>query len=88
MTKEVCSQCVMDSTDSMIKFDARGVCDHCNTYYNDIKPNWHPDNRGMSEITKIADKIKEEGRGKDFDCIIGMSGGVDSSYLVYLAKEK
>ena len=83
-----CNSCVMDTTDSSIKFDKNGVCDHCNTYYSDIKPNWNPNNKGWIEITNIANKIKEAGKGKDFDCIIGMSGGIDSSYLVYLAKEK
>lgn len=78
----------MDTTDSKITFDEKGVCDHCNTFYTDIKPYWHTDEKGWQEILAIAEKIKEEGKGKDFDCIIGMSGGIDSSYLVYLAKEK
>jgi len=78
----------MDTTDSKITFDENGMCDHCQTYYKDIEPNWHPDDQGWKEIVKIADNIKKEGEGKDFDCIIGMSGGIDSSYLVYLAKEK
>lgn len=84
----VCNNCVMDTTDSNIVFDENGVCDHCNTFFNDIKPNWHTDEKGWAEITKIAADIKKEGEGKEFDCIIGMSGGIDSSYLVYLAKEK
>lgn len=84
----VCSNCVMDTTDSKISFDENGMCDHCQTFYKDIKPNWHTDERGWSEITKIAEDIKKSGEGKDFDCIIGMSGGIDSSYLLYLAKVK
>lgn len=88
MTHKICINCVMDESDSKIKFDSDGVCDHCNTYYDDIEPNWHPNDKGWAEIEKIATKIKKEGHGKDFDCIIGMSGGIDSSYLVYLAKEK
>lgn len=88
MKIQVCSQCVMDDTDAEIKFDAQGICDHCNTFFSDIEPNWNPNEAGWSEISQVAEKITEEGRGKDFDCIIGMSGGVDSSYLVYLAKEK
>lgn len=84
----VCNNCVMDTTDSKIIFDENGVCDHCNTFYKDIEPNWNPNDKGWAEISKIADDIKKEGEGKDFDCIIGMSGGIDSSYLVYLAKEK
>ncbi len=84
----VCKSCVMDTTDSSITFDENGVCDHCNTFYKHIKPNWDFSESGQNQIIKIADKIKKAGKGKDFDCIIGMSGGIDSSYLVYLAKEK
>jgi len=85
---QICTNCVMDTTDSKIVFDENGMCDHCKTYYKDIEPNWHPNDKGWKEIVKISEKIKKEGEGKDFDCIIGMSGGVDSSYLVYIAKEK
>lgn len=90
MTKKnrICSNCVMDTSDSMILFDNNGVCDHCNTFYNHVLPNWHPDDRGRQEVIKFVDRIKQEGSGKDFDCIIGMSGGFDSSYLTYIAKEK
>lgn len=86
--KKICTKCVMDTSDSKIKFDSNGVCDHCNTFINDIRPNWHTDERGLTAISKIAEDIKKEGQGKEFDCIIGMSGGIDSSFLVYLAKEK
>ena len=85
---KVCTNCVMDTTDSNISFDQDGVCDHCNTFFKDIKPNWHTDERGKNEIKKIVSKIKKEGKGKDFDCIMGMSGGIDSSYLLYLAVKK
>ena len=83
-----CTNCVMDTTDSAIVFDEQGVCDHCNTFYSDIKPNWNTGEKGWNEISRVAEKIKKEGEGKEFDCIIGMSGGIDSSYLIYLAKEK
>lgn len=78
----------MDTTDSKIVFDEKGVCDHCNTYYDKILPNWHTDERGAADLQKIVDKVKADGKGKDFDCIMGMSGGIDSSYLLYLAVEK
>ena len=78
----------MDTTDSKIIFDEKGICDHCTTFYKDIKPFWNPNEKGWAEILKTAEKIKEDGKNRDFDCIIGMSGGIDSSYLVYLAKEK
>ena len=85
---QICTNCVMDTTDSVITFDESGVCDHCRTFYQDILPHWQTDERGMAEISTIVEKIRDDGRGRDFDCIIGMSGGMDSSYLTYCAKEK
>ena len=78
----------MDTTDSKIVFDERGVCDHCNTYYKDIEPVWNHGEGREQGLEKLVDNIKREGKGKDFDCLIGMSGGIDSSYLLYLAVEK
>src|SRR5437879_5198735 len=85
---EVCTNCVMDTSDSEIMFDRNGMCDHCNTFYKKVLPNWHTDETGRQALEKIVSKIKKAGAGKDFDCIIGMSGGIDSSYTVYIAKEK
>lgn len=85
---QVCANCVMDTSDSRIVFDANGVCDHCNTFYRKIQPNWHTDESGRRALDELVAKIKESGAGKDFDCIIGMSGGIDSSYLTYVAKAK
>lgn len=84
----ICTNCVMDNTDSMITFDSAGVCDHCRTFYATILPNWHTDQRGQAELARMVERIRAEGKEKDFDCIIGMSGGIDSSYLVYLAKKE
>lgn len=85
---QVCTNCVMDTTDSLIKFDDKGMCDHCSNYYNNILPNWHPDEQGAKELDEIVKKIKKDGEGKKYDCIIGLSGGVDSSYLAYYAVKK
>jgi N-acetyl sugar amidotransferase len=85
---QICTSCVMDTTDSKIVFDEKGVCDHCNTFHQDTLLNWHTDERGARALSALVDKIKREGEGKDFDCIVGMSGGIDSSYLTYLAKEQ
>lgn len=85
MSIRICTNCVMDTTDSKITFDKSGVCDHCNDFYNNVLPNWHTDERGRKDLQIIVEKIKKEGRGKEFDCILGMSGGVDSSYLLHLA---
>ena len=85
---KICINCVMDTTDSKIVFDDKGVCDHCNTFYSDILPKWHTDERGDTVLNEIVKKIKKEGEGKDFDCLMGMSGGIDSSYLLYIMVEK
>lgn len=81
----VCINCVMDTTDSNISFDEQGVCDHCQDFKVYVKPNWHTGEQGKQELTAIVARIKAEGKGKDFDCLLGMSGGVDSSYMLHLA---
>lgn len=86
--KQICTNCVMDTTDTKITFDEKGVCDHCNTFHEEISPNWHTDEKGEKALWAIINKIKEEGKGKDFDCLMGMSGGIDSSYLLYVMVEK
>ena len=85
---QICSNCVMDTSDSKIVFDDNGVCDHCNTFYENILPNWHTDERGDKALKEIVKKLKKEGEGKDFDCLMGMSGGIDSSYLLYIMVKK
>jgi N-acetyl sugar amidotransferase len=83
----ICTNCVMDTSDSRITFDADGVCDHCRTFSSKVLPNWHTDERGERALHTMVQAIKTAGRGKDFDCIIGMSGGIDSSYLAHVATE-
>ena len=85
---KICSNCIMDTSDANITFDARGWCDYCNNYHTNILPNWHPDERGAKRIAAQVEQIKKDGQGRDHDCLIGISGGVDSSYVAYLAKVK
>lgn len=82
-----CTQCVMDTTDSQISFDDNGVCDHCRNFEKNIKPYWKPTENRFDELEKAADKIRRAGRGKEYDCLLGLSGGADSSYMAYIAKE-
>lgn len=82
---QICTSCVMDTTDSNITFDENGMCDHCSDFYNNTLPNWHTDEQGRKELELIVEKIKKDGEGRDFDCIMGMSGGADSSYLLHIA---
>lgn len=86
-TYQICTKTVMDTTDPTIVFNEKGESDYYTNYINNILPNWHTDQRGYDELMLTAEKIKKAGLGKDFDCIIGMSGGLDSSYTLYVAKE-
>lgn len=82
---QICSRCVMDTTDPEIIFDDEGVCDHCLGFEQHVRPHWKPNNEGRQIFASVIDDIRVAGRGKQFDCIIGMSGGLDSSYLLHAA---
>jgi N-acetyl sugar amidotransferase len=83
----ICTKTIMDTSDPNIIFDKNGISDYYQNFHDIMLPNWHPNEKGFVELMKVADKIKKEGIGKDFDCILGLSGGLDSSYAVYVAKE-
>ncbi|CRQ60079.1 N-acetyl sugar amidotransferase [Pseudomonas aeruginosa] len=85
---KICTRCIMDTSDPHIHFDQQGVCEYCQNFDEAIKPNWHTDKHGEAELKRLAEVIKRDGKGRDFDCIIGLSGGLDSSYVSYVAKEK
>ena len=78
----------MDKSDPNIVFDDQGRCDYCGNFELNIQPNWHVDAEGERQLAQMASKIREDAKGQDFDCIIGLSGGLDSSYAAYIAKEK
>ncbi|WP_445373504.1 N-acetyl sugar amidotransferase [Photorhabdus tasmaniensis] len=85
---KICSHCIMDTSDPNITFDDHERCDYCNNYESTILPNWNTDEKGYAELMSMAECIKADSKGHDFDCIIGLSGGLDSSYAAYVAKEK
>jgi N-acetyl sugar amidotransferase len=78
----------MDTTDTSIVFDPAGLCDYCVNFDKNIRPNWHDDERGAKELAVIVDKIRADGRKRSFDCIIGVSGGLDSSYVTLVAVKR
>ena len=84
---KICSKTVMDTTDPNITFNTKDESNYYTNYVNNISSYWKNDGSNFNELIKISEKIKKECKNKDFDCIIGISGGVDSSYLAYLAKE-
>ncbi len=84
MTYQICTQCIMDTTDPDITFDDLGVCNHCKNFDIIKEHYWFPHN-GQERLQKIVQEIKEYGKDKEYDAIIGLSGGIDSSYLAYWA---
>jgi len=82
---QICTKTVMDTSDSRITFDEDGVCDHAIDFYQNVLPSWHTDERGSLALQQIVNQIKKDGKKRDFDCILGLSGGVDSSYMLHLA---
>lgn len=84
---QICTRCVMDTSDPEIRFDANGICNHCHDYdVLSAQVNW-TGKAGEQELQRIVERIKQEGKGKDYDCVIGVSGGVDSTYVAYKVKQ-
>jgi N-acetyl sugar amidotransferase len=83
---QICTSCIMDTTDPYISFDDNGECDYCQNFKNVISPEWKFGENRINELMAIAEKIKKDGQNRDFDCIIGLSGGLDSSYTAHVAK--
>ena len=86
---QICSRCIMDTSDPEIFFDSSGVCNHCLRFDQVAVPVLKQvgTSQGNRTLTTLIDEIKREGRGRDYDCVIGISGGIDSSYLAYQVKE-
>ena len=82
---QICTWCVMDTTDEDITFDENGVCMRCNEYRTRIEPEWNHGKGHEKELQTLISAIKRSGRGKPYDCILGLSGGLDSSYMLHLA---
>ena len=82
-----CTRCVMDTTDPKISFDAEGVCNHCHEFNEVTKKRWFPNEKGAAKLKLFIEQIKCDGAKASYDCIIGLSGGVDSSYLAIKARD-
>lgn len=84
----ICARCLMDTSDPEIQFDEHGVCNHCHDYDRLIKQRIIKGAAGLLYLEKLVEQIKQAGRGKPYDCLMGVSGGVDSTYVAYVAKRK
>ena len=82
---QICTCCVMDTTDDDIVFDSNGVCMRCKEYKERIEPKWNHGKGHEKELQELIAAIKKSGEGKEYDCILGLSGGLDSTYMLHLA---
>lgn len=84
---QICSRCIYDARVASIQFDEEGVCNYCRQV-DQLKEQYGTGTAaGEKTFSGIVEEIRKAGKGKQYDCVIGVSGGTDSSYLVYLAKE-
>jgi N-acetyl sugar amidotransferase len=85
MGYQVCNVCVMDSSDSKITFNEDGQCHNCESFLKVIKPKWDLDVAEDAKFLQLLNDIKRKGKNSKYDSVIGLSGGLDSSYLLHVA---
>ncbi|MCT7995235.1 N-acetyl sugar amidotransferase [Laspinema olomoucense] len=85
---QVCNRCVMDTSAQDIRFDSNGICNYCQDFEHLLTtlPLSNPYQRQF-ELEKLVEKVRRDGKGKPYDCIVGLSGGVDSAYTLLKVKE-
>jgi N-acetyl sugar amidotransferase len=84
---QICTRCLMDDSVPDIRFDARGVCNYCEEFVQMMATTHSPDAAQRSgDFSRFVETVKRDGQGKEYDCIVGLSGGVDSAWVLYQAK--
>ncbi len=84
---KICQRCVMDTSDRAISFNPQGYCNHCSDFLKQIQRLTYQGTASDRDREQLVDRIRSAGKGRDYDCVVGVSGGVDSSYLIYLVKQ-
>lgn len=87
MNPQTCLRCVMDSSDPSVSFDPQGICNYCTDYFSTKQYDWHRGSIGAKKLSSLVNKLRISGKGKPYDAILGLSGGIDSSYLALRSKE-
>ena len=83
----ICNRCIMDTTDPVIRFDDQGNCNHCTEFLETRSRYSYQGEQSDVALASLIHEIKRKGKGRPYDCIVGLSGGVDSSYTAWKAKE-
>jgi N-acetyl sugar amidotransferase len=84
MPYQICTKLVLDTTDPDITFDGDGICHQYHDFYRNVLPLWDTGATGREKLLQLVNAIKESGKGRDFDCLMGLSGGADSSYMLHV----
>ncbi|NTU89607.1 MAG: N-acetyl sugar amidotransferase, partial [Actinobacteria bacterium] len=84
---QICTRCIMDTSDPDITFDENGVCNHCHAYDRLVEADGYKPGTSEKQLEDLVATMKEAGKGNEYDCVLGISGGVDSSYMALLAKQ-
>jgi N-acetyl sugar amidotransferase len=88
MKKRTCNNCILDSNDNpKIKFDDKGICNHCSDYYSNLTKYYFGDDPDLTKFNSVIEKIKLNGKKSKYDILIGLSGGVDSTYVAYICSK-
>jgi len=83
---QICARCILDSSIPGIRFDDEGICNYCKIH-DEMEKKYPLNEMGQQKFNQLLAKIKAEGKGKRYDCIVGVSGGTDSTYCLYMAKK-
>ena len=84
---KICKRCVMDTSDPDITFNNDGFCNHCETFIKESKTIKPQGKEREERLNLLIENIKKSGKSKKYDCLIGLSGGTDSSYVAYIVNE-
>lgn len=87
MDYQICTRCVMDTSDPVIEFNDEGHCNHCNEFLTKRSRHNYQGEKSDNQLLSLVKEMKVSGKGKEYDCIIGLSGGIDSSYAAFIAKK-
>lgn len=84
----ICTRCIMDTSVADITFDEQGICNYCKHYDERIQSDLYHHAEGQQQLDVLIGRIKKRGKGRPYDCVIGVSGGADSTYVAYIVRKQ